>query len=86
MAQSPFTFLMQGGLHLSTPKIAVRPGTLLACQNYESSEGGYRRVDGFERLDKSALEYVMKCRYVAGKVAGVPQAMWYEAPVNYVLE
>ena len=41
---------------------------------------------GFERLDRSALEYVMKCRYVPGKVAGVPQAMWHEAPVNFVLE
>jgi periplasmic protein TonB len=41
---------------------------------------------GFERLDRSAIEYVMKCRYVPGKVAGVPQAMWHEAPVNFVLE
>lgn len=41
---------------------------------------------GFERLDRSALDYVLKCRYVPGKVNGVVQAMWYEAPVNYVLE
>jgi protein TonB len=41
---------------------------------------------GFERLDRSAIDYVMKCRYVPGKVNGVVQAMWYEAPVNYVLE
>lgn len=45
-----------------------------------------KKSSGFERLDKSALEHVMKCRYVPGKVAGVPQAMWYEAPVNFVLE
>jgi periplasmic protein TonB len=45
-----------------------------------------KRSSGFERLDHSALEYVMKCRYVPGKVAGVPQAMWHEAPVNFVLE
>jgi protein TonB len=45
-----------------------------------------KRSSGFERLDRSALEYVMKCRYVPGKVAGVPQAMWHEAPVNFVLE
>lgn len=45
-----------------------------------------KRSSGFERLDRSALEYVMKCRYVPGKVAGVPQAMWYEAPVSFVLE
>ena len=45
-----------------------------------------KRSSGFERLDRSALEYVMKCRYVPGKVAGVPQAMWHEAPVNFILE
>lgn len=45
-----------------------------------------KRSSGFDRLDRSALEYVMRCRYVPGKVGGVPQAMWYEAPVNYVLE
>ncbi|WP_295955308.1 energy transducer TonB [Rhodoferax sp.] len=45
-----------------------------------------KRSSGYERLDKSALEYIMKCRFVAGKVNGVPQPMWYEAPVNYVLE
>jgi periplasmic protein TonB len=45
-----------------------------------------KRSSGFERLDRSALEYVMRCRYVPGKVGGVPQAMWYEAPVSFVLE
>jgi protein TonB len=45
-----------------------------------------RKSSGFSRLDRSALEYVMKCRYVPGKVGGVAQAMWYDAPVNFVLE
>ncbi len=45
-----------------------------------------KRSSGFDRLDRSALDYVMRCRYVPGKVGGVPQAMWYEAPVSYVLE
>lgn len=45
-----------------------------------------KRSSGFDRLDHSALDYVMKCRYVPGKVAGVPQAMWYEAPVTFVLQ
>jgi protein TonB len=40
---------------------------------------------GFARLDQSALEYVMKCRYVPGKVGGVAQAMTHIAPVNFVL-
>ncbi len=45
-----------------------------------------KRSSGFDRLDSAALDYVMKCRYVPGKVGGVPQAMWHEAPVNFVLE
>jgi len=45
-----------------------------------------KRSSGYDRLDRSAIDYVMTCRYVPGKVGGVPQAMWYEAPVNYVLE
>ena len=39
-----------------------------------------KRSSGFDRLDRSALEYVMKWRYVPGKVAGVPQAMWHRRP------
>lgn len=45
-----------------------------------------KRSSGYARLDASALEFIMKCRFVPGKVNGVPQPMWYEAPVNYVLE
>lgn len=45
-----------------------------------------KRSSGFARLDASALDYVVRCRYVPGRVGGVPQAMWYEAPVNFVLE
>lgn len=41
---------------------------------------------GSDRLDRSALDYVMKCRYVPGKVGDVPTAMWHEAPVSFVLE
>ncbi len=45
-----------------------------------------KRSSGFDRLDRAAMDYVMKCRYVPGKVGGVPQAMWHEAPVNFILE
>lgn len=44
-----------------------------------------RKSSGYSRLDRTALEYVMKCRYVPGKVGGVAQAMWYDAPVNFDL-
>jgi protein TonB len=44
-----------------------------------------RTSSGFERLDKSALETVMRWRYVPGKRGGVPQAMGYDVPINFVL-
>ncbi|KQW55445.1 energy transducer TonB [Variovorax sp. Root411] len=44
-----------------------------------------KKSSGFDRLDEAAVEYIMKCRFVPGKVNGVVQAMSYDAPVNYVL-
>ncbi|WP_373424067.1 MULTISPECIES: energy transducer TonB [Variovorax] len=44
-----------------------------------------KKSSGFDRLDEAAIEYIMKCRFVPGKVNGVVQAMSYDAPVNYVL-
>lgn len=44
-----------------------------------------RRSSGFERLDEAARQYILKCRFVPGKVNGVAQAMSYDAPVNFVL-
>lgn len=45
-----------------------------------------RKSSGFERLDRSAAETVMKWRYVPGKRAGVAEAMWFNVPINFVLE
>ena len=45
-----------------------------------------KESSSYERLDRAALEYVLKCRYVPGKVGGVPREMWHEAPVNFVLQ
>lgn len=41
---------------------------------------------GYERLDRAALETVRKWRYVPGKRGGVPEAMWFVVPINFVLE
>ncbi len=41
---------------------------------------------GFERLDQAALNSVLRWRFVAGRKNGVPQAMWFTVPVNFVLE
>ena len=45
-----------------------------------------KQSSGFERLDQSALATVLRWRYVPGKRAGVPEAMWFNVPINFVLE
>ncbi len=45
-----------------------------------------RKSSGYPRLDESAATTVMKWRYVPGKRAGVPEAMWFNVPINFVLE
>lgn len=45
-----------------------------------------RRSSGYERLDQSALATVRSWRYVPGKRNGIPEAMWFEVPIVYVLE
>jgi periplasmic protein TonB len=44
------------------------------------------KSSGFDRLDRQAQEAVMRWRFVPGKRNGVPEAMWYVQPVNFVLE
>ncbi|CAC9214041.1 TonB family C-terminal domain [Comamonas aquatica] len=41
---------------------------------------------GYERLDKAAITSVQRWRFVPGKRNGVPEAMWYIVPINFVLE
>ncbi|MEP7156016.1 MAG: energy transducer TonB [Betaproteobacteria bacterium] len=41
---------------------------------------------GHDRLDQAALETVKKWRYVPGKRNGVAEAMWFNVPINFVLE
>ena len=45
-----------------------------------------RQSSGFERLDQAALATAQKWRYVPGKRGGVPEAMWFNVPINFVLE
>lgn len=51
MSQRPELFLLQGGMDLAAPAVAVTPGRALAAMNYEATERGYRRNDGLERFD-----------------------------------
>lgn len=45
-----------------------------------------RNSSGYERLDQAALATVLRWRYVPGKRGGVPEAMWFNVPINFVLE
>ena len=45
-----------------------------------------RESSGYERLDQAALDTVRRWRYVPGKRGGVPEAMWFNVPINFVLE
>ena len=44
------------------------------------------KSSGFSRLDEAAVATVMRWRYVPGKRGGVAEAMWFNVPINWVLE
>ncbi len=52
-------------------------GTAQKAELYQSS--------GFQRLDDAAISTVTKWRYVPGKRDGVPEAMWFNVPIDFVL-
>ena len=45
-----------------------------------------RSSSGYERLDQAALQTVLRWRYVPARRNGLPEAMWFDIPVNFVLE
>jgi protein TonB len=45
-----------------------------------------KQSSGFDRLDQTALNTVLRWRYVPGRRAGVPEAMWFNVPISFVLE
>jgi len=52
MAVKTKYFQMAGGLDLVSPALALMPGAMISCLNYEiGAFGGYRRIDGYERFD-----------------------------------
>ncbi len=45
-------FPLRGGLDLVTPPYQIKPGKMLSCMRYEiAASGGYKPVDGYERID-----------------------------------
>lgn len=53
--QQPFTTLLQGGLDVESPALAVTAGAAISCLNYEATKRGYASEQGFERYDGRAL-------------------------------
>lgn len=45
-----------------------------------------KQSSGFDRLDQAALNTAMRWRYVPGKRGGIAEAMWFNIPLNFVLE
>ena len=45
-----------------------------------------KQSSGFERLDQAALKTALLWRYLPGKRAGIAEAMWFNVPINFVLE
>ena len=44
------------------------------------------KSSGYDRLDQAAISSVMRWKFVPGKRNGVPTAMSYNVPFNWVLE
>jgi protein TonB len=51
-----------------------------------ASQVEVRTSSGYERLDQTALQTAKHWRYLPGKRAGVPEAMWFNIPIQFVLE
>ena len=45
-----------------------------------------QRSSGYERLDEAAMEAVRGWRYRPGTRDGVPEAMWFNVPIHWVLQ
>ncbi len=65
-------------------------GTVLV-RVFISTEGRAEKAEirtssGYARLDEAALETVQRWRYLPGKRAGLPEAMWFNVPVRFVLD
>jgi protein TonB len=64
-------------------KVVVR---VFIDANGTATRAEIRTSSGFERLDQTALQTVQRWRYVPGKRNGVAEAMWFNVPINFVLE
>jgi protein TonB len=51
-----------------------------------AQQGEVKTSSGYDRLDQEALRTVLRWRFVPGQRFGTPEAMWFNVPVNFVLE
>jgi periplasmic protein TonB len=51
-----------------------------------ASQAEIRSSSGYDRLDQTALQTVLRWRYVPGKRNGIAEAMWFNVPIQFVLE
>lgn len=51
-----------------------------------AQQGEVKSSSGYDRLDQEALRTVLRWRFVPGQRLGTPEAMWFNVPVNFVLE
>lgn len=51
-----------------------------------AQQGEVKTSSGYDRLDQEALRTVLRWRFVPGQRLGMPEAMWFNVPVNFVLE
>ena len=54
--------------------------------NGAASKAEIRSSSGYDRLDQTALQTVLKWRYAPGKRNGAAEAMWFNVPISFVLE
>lgn len=64
-------------------KVVVR---VLIGLDGQAQKAEIRTSSGYDRLDQAALSTVLRWRYVPGKRSGVPEAMWFNVPIHFVLE
>ena len=75
------------------PKISKQMGeqgkvviSVLIGTDGTAQDAKIKTSSGFERLDQAALETVKSWHYVPGKRGGVAETMWFNVPINYVME
>lgn len=58
-------FPLRGGLDLNTPPYQVDSGRMLDCLRYEvAPSGGYKPIDGFERIDGRGVPSLARFQYL----------------------